>query len=194
MKNKVDVTVSLDNLIGLGRFMHLMEGLYVLTFFNGLASDVLMIIEVLEDGTLKTRTAEIIWQGDSHDKTILTENMSYTKMEKLIHNQSEISTALTRACKNLLEKAVGELSEIETSKVEEKIDLDYRKSVPFGLFEIEVLYIKHKYLCTIYSGISEPQNFYTTDIDRVESFLAELKKRYDNTIKNVLEEELGKFG
>lgn len=193
MENKIDVASSLDNLLGLGRFAHLMEGTYILNFFNGLASDVSMIIKVLEDGTLQTDTVELNWGGfvDTH---IHKENMTYAKVAKLIHDQFDVSASLTRVCTDFLEKAVGELSDIENSKVEGKIDLDYCKIVPFGSFEIEVLYTKRKYVCTVYSSFAEPQKFCTMDIDRVESFLSELKKQYDVTMKNVLEEELSKFG
>lgn len=190
----MDTEAYLDQLLGVGRFACLMEGTYTLTFFQGIASDISMIVKVLEDGTLKTRTTELIWMGDSHDKTIHVENMSYTKVTKLVNDQFEISASLTRVCNDFLEKAIGELSEIEDSKVEGKVDLDYCKSIPFGSFEIKVLYTKRKYVCTVFSSFAEPQKFCTMDIDRVESFLSELKKQYDATIKNVLEEELSRFG
>ena len=191
---KMDTEASLDKLLGVGRFARLMEGMYALTFFQGIASDISMIVKVSEDGTLKTRTTELIWMGDSHDKTIHVENMSYTKVTKLVNDQFKISASLTRVCNDFLEKAIGELSEIEDSKVEGKIDLNYCKSIPFGSFEIEVLYTKRKYVCTVFSIFTEPQKFCTMDIDRVESFLSELKKQYDATIKNILEEELSRFG
>ena len=194
VKNKIEVTTSLDKLLGLGRFARLREGMYALTFFQGLASDISMIVEVLEDGALKTRTTELIWMGDSHDKTIYIENMSYEKVDKLIHDQFEISASLTRVCNDFLEKVLGELSEIEDSNVEGRIDLDYCKSIPFGSFEIEVRYTKCKYVCTVFSSFVEPHKFCTMDIDRVESVLCDLKKQYDAKIKDVLEEELSKFG
>ena len=59
MENKIDVTASLDNILGLGRFARLDGGRYLLNLFNGLASDVSMIIDVSEDGTLKTGTLEL---------------------------------------------------------------------------------------------------------------------------------------
>ena len=152
-----------------------------------------MIIEVLEDGTLKTRTLELELRG--FIETLMhRENMTYAKVANLIHDQLDVSASLNRVCTDFLEKAVGELSEIEDSKVEGKIDLDYCKIVSFGSFEVEVLYLKRKYVCTVYSSFSEPQKFYTMDIDRVESVLSDLKKQYTNTMKNVLEEELSKFG
>lgn len=193
MENKIDVTASLDNLLGLGRFARLMEGTYILNFFKGLASDVSMFIDVLEDGTLKTRTAELEWRGFI-ETTMHKENMTYPKVAKLIHDQFDVSASLTRASVDFLEKVVGELSEIEDSNGEGKIDLDYCKIVSFGSFEIEVLYLERKYVCTVYSSFSEPQKFYIMDIGRVESVLSKLKKQYTNTMKNVLEEELGKFG
>lgn len=193
MENKIDVTASLDNLLGLGRFARLMEGTYILNFFKGLASDVSMFIDVLEDGTLKTRTAELEWRGFI-ETTMHKENMTYAKVAKLIHDQFDVSASLTRASVDFLEKVVGELSAIEDSKGEGKIDLDYCKIVSFGSFEIEVLYLERKYVCTVYSSFSEPQKFYIMDIGRVESVLSKLKKQYTNTMKNVLEEELGKFG
>ena len=193
MENKIDVRSSLDNLLGLGRFACFIEGTYILNFFNGLDLDVSMFIEVLEDGTLKTRTIELEWRGFI-ETTLHKENMTYAKVAKLIHDQFDVSASLTRASIDFLEKAVGELSEIEDSKGEGKIDLDYCKIVSFGSFEIEVLYTERKYVCTVYSSFSEPQKFYTMDIGRVESVLSKLKKQYTNTIKNVLEEELSKFG
>ena len=193
MENKIDVTTSLDNLLGLGRFARFDGGRYILNLFNGLASGVSMIIDVSEDGTLKTGTLELEWRG--FVSTILhEENMTYAKVAKLIHDQFDVSASLTRVSIDFLEKVVGELSEIEDLKGEGKIDLDYCKIVSFGSFEIEVLYIECKYVCTVYSSFSEPQKFYTMDIGRVESVLSKLKKQYTNTMKNVLEEELSKFG
>lgn len=202
MENKIDVTTSLDNLLGLGCFApfnissHILNrdsGRYILNLFKGLASDISMIIEVLEDGTIKTRTLELELRGFV-ETTMHRENMTYTKVANLIHDQLDVSASLNRVCTDFLEKVVGELSEIEDSKVEGKIDLDYCKIVSFGSFEVEVLYLKRKYVCTVDSSFSDPQKFYTKDIDRVESFLSNLKKQYTNTMKNVLEEELSKFG
>lgn len=193
MENKIDVTASLDNLLGLGRFARLDGGRYILNLFNGLASDVSMIIDVSEDGTLKTGTLELEWRG--FVSTILhEENMTYAKVAKLIHDQFDVSASLTRVCTDFLEKAIGELSELEGLGDEGMVDLDYCKIISFGSFEIEVLYTERKYVCTVYSSFSEPQKFYTMDIVRVESVLSKLKKQYTNTMKNVLEEELSKFG
>lgn len=193
MENKMGVTASLDNLLGLGRFARLNGGKYILNLFNGLASDISMIIDVSEDGTLNTGTLEL-----DHRRFVSTiiheENMTYAKVAKLIHDQFDVSAALTRVCTDFLEKVVGELSDIEDTKGEGKIDLDYCKNVSFGSFEIEVLYTERKYICTVYSSFSEPQKFYTMDICRVESILSELKKQYTNTMKNVLEEELSRIG
>lgn len=50
------------------------------------------------------------------------------------------------------------------------------------------------YECTLYSMYAEPQKFWTADIDRVESFLSEMKKKWDTTVKRIVEEELGKIG
>lgn len=194
MENKIDVTASLDKLLGVGRFACLMEGTYTLTFFQGIASDISMIVKVSEDGTLKTRTTELIWMGDSHDKTIHVENMSSTKVTKLVNDQFEISASLTRVCNDFLEKAIGELSDIENSTVEGDIILDYQKVVSLGQFEVEVLYNTGGYECTVYPMYEEPQKFYTKDIDRVESFLSKMKKKWDNTVKKVVEEELSKIG
>lgn len=193
MTPKMDTESQLDSLLGLGRFARFNGGRYILNFFKGLASDVSMIIDVSEDGTLKTGTLELEWRG--FVSTIMhEEDMTYAKVAKLIHNQFDVSASLTRVCTDFLEKAVGELSEIEGLGGEGKIDLDYCKIVSFGSFEIEVLYIERKYVCTVYSSFSEPQKFYTMDIARVESVLSKLKKQYTTTMKNVLEDELSKFG
>ena len=193
MENKIDVTASLDNLLGLGRFARFGGGRYILNLFNGLASDVSMIIDVSEDGTLKTGTLELEWR--KFVSTILhEENMTYAKVAKLIHDQFDVSVSLTRVCTDFLEKAIGELSELDGLGDEGTVDLDYCKIISFGSFEIEVLYTERKYVCTVYSSFSEPLKFYTMDIVRVESVLSKLKKQYTNTMKNVLEEELSKFG
>ena len=120
--------------------------------------------------------------------------MTYAKVAKLIHAQFDVSASLTRVCTDFLEKAIGELSELEGLGDEGTVDLDYCKIISFGSFEIEVLYTERKYVCTVYSSFSEPQKFYTMDIVRVESVLSKLKKQYTNTMKNVLEEELSKIG
>lgn len=95
---------------------------------------------------------------------------------------------------DFLEKVVGELSDIENSTVVGDIIFDYQKVLSFGQFEVEVLYNSGGYNCTLYPMYAEKQEFYTQDIDRVESFLSEMKKKWDSTVKRVVEEELGKIG
>lgn len=110
----MDTEAYLDQLLGVGRFSSLKDGLYVLKLFSGCMVDIVMHMTVLRDGTVKTR--------------------------------------------------------------------------------VEVLYNTGEYDCTLYSMYAEPQTFYTKDIDRVELFLSGMKKKWDSTVKRVVEEELGKIG
>lgn len=188
----MDTKVYLDELLSLGRFFGLKDGLYVLRLFDGRLLDIVMYITILDDGTLKTVTREVSLRTDS-EPLIHTENMPVERVCNIIQNQSYIATALTRVCNDFLEKTVGELSEIEESKVVGDINLDYCRVVSLGQFEVEVLYNRGRYECTVYPMREKPQKFYTKDIDRVESFLSKLKKQYDTTVKRVVEEELNKI-
>lgn len=190
---KMDTEAYLDELLGLGRFSSLKDGLYVLKLFSGYMVDIVMYMTVLRDGTVKTRVEVVNWQASDctviHDETISCERTC-----NIVRNQFYVASALTNVCRDFMEKAVGELSEIEESKVEGEINLDYQKVVSLGQLEVEVLYNRGKYECTLYPMHEEPQKFYTKDIDRVESFLSKMKKKYDSTVKRVVEEELSKIG
>lgn len=187
----MDTKAYLDELLSLGRFFGLKDGLYVLRLFDGRLLDIVMYITILDDGTLKTVTREVSLRTDS-EPLIHTENMSVERVCNIIRNQSYIAAALTRVCNDFLEKAVGELSEVEESKVVGDINLDYCRVVSLGQFEVEVLYNRGRYECTVYPMRDEPQKFYTRDIDKVETLLSEMKKKYDTTVKRVIEEELSK--
>ena len=183
----------LDQLLGVGRFSSLKDGLYVLRLFNGVMVDIVMYMTVLRDGTVKTRVEVVNWRAI--DNTVIhEETISRERACNIVQNQFYVASALSRVCNDLLEKAIGELSDIENSNVEGDIILDYQKVVSLGQFEVEVLYNRGGYDCTIYSMYVEPQRFYTKDIDRVESFLSEMKKKWDSTAKRVVEEELSKIG
>ena len=188
---KMDTKVYLDELLSLGRFFGLKDGLYVLRLFDGRLLDIVMYITILDDGTLKTVTREVSLRTDS-EPLIHTENMPVERVCNIIRNQSYIATALTRVCNDFLEKTVGELSEIEESKVVGDINLDYCRVVSLGQFEVEVLYNRGRYECTVYPMREKPQKFYTMDIDKVETLLSEMKKKYNTTVKRVIEEELSK--
>lgn len=189
----MDTEAYLDQLLGLGRFSSLKDGLYVLRLFNGVMVDIVMYMTVLRDGTVKTRVEVVNW-GAIDNTVIHEETISRERACNIVQNQFYVASALTRVCNDLLEKAIGELSDIENSNVEGDIILDYQKVVSLGQFEVEVLYNRGGYDCTIYSMYVEPQRFYTKDIDRVESFLSEMKKKWDSTAKRVVEEELSKIG
>ena len=190
---KMDTEAYLDQLLGVGRFSSLKDGLYVLKLFSGVMVDIVMYMTVLRDGTVKTRVEVVNW-GAIDNTVIHEETISRERACNIVQNQFYVATALTRVCNDLLEKAIGELSDIENSNVEGDIILDYQKVVSLGQFEVEVLYNRGGYDCTIYSMYVEPQRFYTKDIDRVESFLSEMKKKWDSTAKRIVEEELGKIG
>ena len=190
---KMDTEAYLDQLLGVGRFSSLKDGLYVLRLFNGVMVDIVMYMTVLRDGTVKTRVEVVNW-GAIDNTVIHEETISRERACNIVQNQFYVALALTRVCNDLLEKAIGELSDIENSNVEGDIILDYQKVVSLGQFEVEVLYNRGGYDCTIYSMYVEPQRFYTKDIDRVESFLSEMKKKWDSTAKRVVEEELSKIG
>ena len=190
---KMDTEAYLDQLLGVGRFSSLKDGLYVLRLFNGVMVDIVMYMTVLRDGTVKTRVEVVNW-GAIDNTVIHEETISRERACNIVQNQFYVASALTRVCNDLLEKAIGELSDIENSNVEGDIILDYQKVVSLGQFEVEVLYNRGGYDCTIYSMYVEPQRFYTKDIDRVESFLSEMKKKWDSTAKRVVEEELSKIG
>lgn len=189
----MDTEAYLDQLLGVGRFSSLKDGLYVLKLFSGYMVDIVMYMTILRDGTVKTRVEVVNWRASDttviHEETISRERACNT-----VQNRFYVAAALTRVCNDFMEKAVGELSEIEESKVVGDINLDYQKVVSLGQFEVEVLYNRGKYECTLYPMYEEPQKFYTKDIDRVESFLSKMKKQYDTTVKRVVEEELGKIG
>lgn len=188
----MDTEAYLGQLLGVGRFSSLKDGLYVLKLFSGYMVDIVMYMTVLGDGTLKTRIEEVSWQGSSI--TILhEETMTVERVCDIVQNQFSVTTALTRVCNDFLEKTVGELSDIENSTVEGNIIFDYQKVVSLGQFEVEVLYNSGGYECTLYPMYAEQQKFYTKDIDRVESFLSKMKKQYDTTVKRVIEEELSKI-
>jgi len=190
---KMNTEAYLDQLLGVGRFSSLKDGLYVLRLFNGVMVDIVMYMTVLRDGTVKTRVEVVNW-GAIDNTVIHEETISRERACNIVQNQFYVASALTRVCNDLLEKAIGELSDIENSNVEGDIILDYQKVVSLGQFEVEVLYNRGGYDCTIYSMYVEPQRFYTKDIDRVESFLSEMKKKWDSTAKRVVEEELNKIG
>lgn len=190
---KMDTEAYLDQLLGVGRFSSLKDGLYVLKLFSGYMVDIVMYMTVLCDGTVKTRVEVVNWRAS--DSTVIhEETVSRERACNIVQNQFYVASALTRVCNDLLEKVVGELSDIENSTVEVDINLDYQKVISFGQFEVEVLYNTGEYDCTLYSMYAEPQKFYTQDIDRVESFLSEMKKQWDSTVKRVVKEELGKIG
>ena len=191
---KMDTEAYLDQLLGVGRFSSLKDGLYVLKLFSGCMVDIVMHMTVLRDGTVKTRVEVVNW-GTMLDNTVIhEETISRERACNIVQNQFYVAAALTRVCNEFLEKAVGELSDIENSRVEGDIILDYQKVVSLGQFEVEVLYNTGEYDCTLHSMYAEPQTFYTKDIDRVELFLSEMKKKWDSTVKRVVEEELGKIG
>lgn len=191
---KMNTEAYLDQLLGVGRFSSLKDGLYVLRLFNGVMVDIVMYMTVLRDGTVKTRVEVVNWGAMLDNTVIHEETISRERACNIVQNQFYVASALTRVCNDLLEKAIGELSDIENSIVEGDIILDYQKVVSLGQFEVEVLYNRGGYECTLYSMYAEPQRFYTKDIDRVESFLSEMKKKWDNTAKRVVEEELRKIG
>ena len=186
----MDTEAYLDQLLGVGRFSSLKDGLYVLKLFSGVMVDIVMYMTVLRDGTVKTRVEVVNW-GAIDNTVIHEETISRERACNIVQNQFYVAAALTRVCNDFMEKAVGELSEIEESKVEGDINLDYQKVVSLGQLEVEVLYNRGGYECTIYSMYAEQQKFYTKDIDKVESFLSEMKKKWDTTVKRVIEEELG---
>lgn len=190
---KMDTEAYLDELLGVGRFSSLKDGLYVLKLFSGVMVDIVMYMTVLRDGTVKTRVEVVNW-GAIDNTVIHEETISRERACNIVQNQFYVAAALTRVCNDLLEKAIGELSDIENSNVEGDIILDYQKVVSLGQFEVEVLYNSGGYECTLYPMYEEPQRFYTKDIDRVESFLSEMKKKWDSTAKRVVEEELSKIG
>ena len=193
MLPKMDAEAYLDELLGVGRFSSLKDGLYVLKLFSGYMVDIVMYMTVLRDGTVKTRVEVVNWQ--TSDCTVIhEETISRERACNIVQNQFYVAAALTRVCRDFMEKAVGELSDIENSTVEGDINLDCQKVVSLGQFEVEVLYNRGEYDCTLYSMYAEPQKFYTKDIDRVESFLSKMKKKWDNTVKKVVEEELSKIG
>lgn len=191
---KMDTEAYLDQLLGVERFSSLKDGLYVLRLFNGVMVDIVMHMAVLRDGTVKTRVEVVNWGAMLDNTVIHEETISRERACNIVQNQFYVAAALTRVCKDFLEKAVGELSDIENSIVEGDIILDYQKVVSLGQFEVEVLYDSGGYECTLYSMYAEPQKFWTADIDRVESFLSEMKKKWDTTVKRIVEEELGKIG
>lgn len=190
---KMDTEAYLDQLLGVGRFSSLKDGLYVLKLFNGCRADIVMYMTVLCDGTVKTRVEVVNW-GMIDNTVIHEETISRERACNIVQNQFYVAAALTRVCNDFLEKVVGELSDIENSTVVGDIIFDYQKVVSFGQFMVEVLYNSGGYECTLYPIYAEKQEFYTQDIDRVESFLSEMKKKWDSTVKRVVEEELGKIG
>ena len=191
---KMDTEAYLDQLLGVGRFSSLKDGLYVLKLFNGCRVDIVMYMTVLRDGTVKTRVEVVNWGALLDNTVIHEETISRERACNIVQNQFYVAAALTRVCNDFLEKVVGELSDIENSTVKGDIIFDYQKVVSFGQFMVEVLYNSGGYECTLYQIYAEKQEFYTQDIDRVESFLSEMKKKWDSTVKRVVEEELSKIG
>lgn len=191
---KMNTEAYLDQLLGVGRFSSLKDGLYVLKLFSGYMMDIVMYMTVLRDGTVKTRVEVVNWQAIDKCTVIHEETISRERACNIVQNQFYVASALTRVCNDFLEKVVGELSDIENSTVVGDIIFDYQKVLSFGQFEVEVLYNSGGYNCTLYPMYAEKQEFYTQDIDRVESFLSEMKKKWDSTVKRVVEEELGKIG
>ena len=189
---KMDTEAYLDQLLGVGRFSSLKDGVYVLKLFSGVMVDIVMYMTVLRDGTVKTRVEVVNW-GAIDNTVIHEETISRERACNIVRNQFYVASALTNVCRDFVEKAVGELSDIENSTVEGDIILDYQKVVSLGQFEVEVLYNSGGYECTLYPMYAEQQKFYTKDIDRVESFLSKIKKQYDTTVKRVVEEELNKI-
>lgn len=189
----MDTEAYLDQLLGIGRFSSLKDGLYVLKLFSGYMVDIVMYMTVLCYGTVKTGVEVVDWRA-SNCTVIHEETISRERAYNIVQNQFYVASALTRVCNDFLEKIVGELSDIENSTVVGDIIFDYQKVVSFGQFTVEVLYDNGGYECTLYSMYAEQQKFYTQDIDRVESLLSKMKKQYDNTVKRVVEEELGKIG
>lgn len=189
---KMDTEAYLDQLLGVGRFSSLKDGLYVLKLFSGVMVDIVMYMTVLRDGTVKTRVEVVNW-GAIDNTVIHEETLSRERACNIVRNQFYVAAALTNVCRDFMEKVVGELSDIENSTVEGDINLDYQKVVSLGQFEVEVLYNSGGYECTLYPMYAEQQKFYTKDIDRVESFLSKIKKQYDTTVKRVVEEELNKI-
>lgn len=188
----MDTEAYLDQLLGVGRFSSLKDGLYVLKLFSGYMVDIVMYMTVLRDGTVKTRVEVVNWRAI--DNTVIhEETISRERACNIVRNQFYVAAALTNVCRDFMEKVVGELSDIENSTVEGDINLDYQKVVSLGQFEVEVLYNSGGYECTLYPMYAEQQKFYTKDIDRVESFLSKIKKQYDTTVKRVVEEELNKI-
>ena len=192
MENKMDVTASLDNLLGLGRFDSFKDGLYILKLFSGIMVDIVMYITVLSDGTLKT-TVEEVNLRECRDTVLHEENIPIERVCNIVKNQFSVSATLYKISRDSLEKMVGELSEVETSNVKGKIDLEYHRVVSLGQSEVELLFNRGTYICTIYSPFLKPQKFYTMDIDKVETLLSETKKKYDTAVKRVIEEELSKI-
>ena len=188
----MDTEAYLDQLLGVGRFSSLKDGLYVLKLFSGVMVDIVMYMTVLRDGTVKTRVEVVNW-GAIDNTVIHEETLSRERACNIVRNQFYVAAALTNVCRDFMEKVVGELSDIENSTVEGDINLDYQKVVSLGQFEVEVLYNSGGYECTLYPMYAEQQKFYTKDIDRVESFLSKIKKQYDTTVKRVVEEELNKI-
>lgn len=190
---KMDTEAYLDQLLGVGRFSSLKDGLYVLKLFSGYMVDIVMYMTVLRDGTVKTRVEVVNWRAS--DSTVIhEETISCERACNIVKNQFYVASALTHVCRDFMEKVVGELSDIENSTVEGDIIFDYQKVVSLGEFEVEVIYNSGGYDCTLYPMYAEKQEFYTKDIDRVESFLSEMKKKWDTTVKRVVEEELSKIG
>lgn len=189
---KMDTEAYLDQLLGVGRFSSLKDGLYVLKLFSGVMVDIVMYMTVLRDGTVKTRVEVVNW-GAIDNTVIHEETISRERACNIVRNQFYVAATLTNVCRDFMEKVVGELSDIENSTVEGDINLDYQKVVSLGQFEVEVLYNSGGYECTLYPMYAEQPKFYTKDIDRVESFLSKIKKQYDTTVKRVVEEELNKI-
>lgn len=188
----MDTEAYLDQLLELGRFSSLKDGLYVLKLFSGYMVEIVVYMTVLRDGTVKTRVEVVNWRAS--DTTVIYEEIiSRERACNIVRNQFYVASALTNVCIDFMKKAVGELSDIENSKVEGDINLDYQKVVSLGQLEVEVLYNRGEYECTLYPMYEEPHKFYTKDIDRVESFLSKMKKQWDSTVKKVVEEELSKI-
>lgn len=88
--------------------------------------DIVMYMTVLRDGTVKTRVEVVNW-GAIDNTVIHEETISRERACNIVQNQFYVASALTRVCNDLLEKAIGELSDIENSIVEGDIILDYQR-------------------------------------------------------------------
>ena len=102
---KMDTEAYLDQLLGVGRFSSLKDGLYVLRLFNGVMVDIVMYMTVLRDGTVKTRVEVVNW-GAIDNTVIHEETISRERACNIVQNQFYVASALTGVCNDLLGKAI----------------------------------------------------------------------------------------